>query len=106
MFSDNDLEHSAELVTMREASVWEDMCLKTLETTGIAMDAIFIPEVIRLRDEYVTVVGGDLKNAIFLSVFEPAMARARITAVVQAQLSALADEAAPAPAQPRARARL
>jgi hypothetical protein len=96
----------AELVTVRAPSVWESMCLKTLETTGIAMDDIFLPKVIRLRDEYVAVVGGDLKNAIFLSIFEPPMARARITAEVQARLHALADEAAPEPAPSRPRARL
>lgn len=104
MFSDNDLEHFAELVTMREASVWEDMFLKALETT--AMDDLFEPEVILLRDEYVAALGVGLKDAMFLAKFAPATARTHITAAVQAQLHALADEAAPAPAQHRARARL
>jgi len=100
-----EIEHAlAELVTVREASVWEDMCLKALETT--AMDDHFEPEVILLRDEYVAAVGGGLKDAMFLATLAPDTARARITAEVQARLHALADEAAPEPAPSRPRARL
>jgi hypothetical protein len=59
-----------------------------------------------LCDEYIATLGGDPDEALKLCMNDPDTARAHITAAVQAQLRAVADEVAPAPAQPRARVRL